>query len=457
MAHPIIRATLLPHSAPAHIRASLLPSNNPTDIKIGTVAGQTFREVDTLDTNDPVKVAAENAFLSLKGILGAERLFVDVDNARVFMTCPGGPEERLLLGEVKQRIMNTRSCSWNDAEEELGAYIQAIEQACKRSKLSKLSHYSPYGADVLASQIGEKPLQITRDSHPIIKNKQATSLAAELTSAKQDKDTVLGFIAHIPENPAQDRQREAVNTILHAEAFFISLRDQVAKKVKDLSDECVQDPTDQTKKDSLRRYNRFLERLQETNRYALWATAAFPNPEICYQRVLHDLYETAYANVKEPAEKPSFAEFCASAESLPLRKYAAEVASTLITDPKEYREFCLDEKNIEPKLEHINRFLLHALQNPPNSVDLSSPSLGSIRWTLPEKTEIQTMLGNAPIKTNVTTSIGNIKDIAQMSPAKRLKAAVEDTKTGIGNLVRDTTIPKPNIFQRIQNAVTKRF
>jgi hypothetical protein len=231
--------------------------------------------------------------------------------------------------------------------------------------------------------VGGKALALNQDSPYLVQEQQARCLISDVEKKKHGIASLLNQIPDLGE------RKTAVHRVLTAEWRAIQIRARVDEQVERLTTAYRTDPKED-KKAELRHWSRLQEELRSILRQALWATTVFSEPEACYEHLLYNFYIDSYAHLTDLKKRPSFQEFCSSADSLPFRRWAAETASTLIVDPIFYRLFC-QKHHIEPRDYHINRFL-NTINKDPQKVDLET--LG-IPFTATEKTAVTDLVNRA--------------------------------------------------------------
>ncbi len=324
--------------------------------------------VDKLENNDADKLAAEEAFKTLKEafreVYDVERMTVSMgDNCiTVHLALVGGKEETKTLWQLKNEIALKRAGGNQGVakkllpglDEELGELVETCNYAIKRSGLSMTTCRSK-GPDIRESKAHGKALTVGRHSAPLIQHKQAISLSEDV---KKERFNIFKSLEII--QPA--KRKEAAAQMLRSEARAIHLRDKLAEAVEKLTEQHQANPKKETEL-QLEQYNKLLVELRTISRDALWATAMHTDPKECFQMVLFDYFNEYYDGEKN---RPSFGEFVRSSISAPFRARAAEIASTLITSPVEYALFC-EAYGIDPKENHINVFLNQL----PRNIDFS--------------------------------------------------------------------------------------
>jgi hypothetical protein len=387
--------------------------------------GKTFLDTtDKLKPNNPHLVAAQNAFTALKAQVKAipeytdlATLMIDPTRGLATLTMTDGKQVILTTGELKAKMATISSP--DEAENEVAAAFDKFRLAFMRMGTRVLSHYSARGPDTLASQLGGKPLNIDRHSPYAIQSQQSLNLV----DGSENKHGLLSLIK--TNNGTEADKKELVNKALRAEAFYLHFRESIETKIADLKDAKAKEPDPKKKQpilEAIETYTKLHDDLLDAKRHALWASAMYSNPEECFERILYDYYEQSYGDAK-PMEKPSFAKFRSTEESVSYREHAAETASLLITDPKDYRLFCA-KHGIEPKGHHINRLLNHVINA---QGQLPAIPFGTFGYTVskPVQDEIDLLATASMAAANNLESQVDPLDAPDKTAEERLKVALK--------------------------------
>jgi hypothetical protein len=472
--------------------------DDPGEIFTGIYGEGAFREKGLEETN-PDQIAANTAFkewyAEVAQLVRAGKIGKPGERIQDMMVLDGTKEVEITLvnargktreitltvGEVKEKMIRHRMDTTGaprravaaQVEQDVESHFRAFDRVFKKGKISRVEHYSASG-NARGSALNKKALELTKHSPEILHKKQAKDLilASDLGLSEQTKWKGLGrkkesgplsFIGRIEgatPDETKAKQKKAVDRVLRAESYGIQLREKLTKRIDELNREILA-TDDPDEKDTLRArrnsYTELRDQLEnDTNRHALYVAAVFGRVPVegrdleeCYNAVLQDLYEEVYANESDE-NKPSFSEFVRSGTAEPFRKYAAEVASTLIVHPGQYRRYCR-EHGIEPKKDHINVFLNQALLREDNDDELANFDVLDISFDEEGEEEIRVMMSETREQVDqifggmkeeipevddlddeedplppVSSPLIDILDDGSKTPEERLKAALED-------------------------------
>lgn len=400
-------------------------------IRIGTKAGSFHDQTERLKNSNPTRIEAEKAFKSLKAqvnkvvphLVGKGNkhltmvsMSVDCKHSLITITLSDGKTQKeLTVGQLKNALAQIEGRSTLEVEKEIVGYFHKFDMAFLRIGISTLAHYSPKGPDVLGTSLGGKALDRRNFSYESIENKQSEDLSKDV----KNKWGILSLIGH--SRSSEEEKKKAVDKALRAESFLVSLQNSFAemmdKRVKK-SKQITNMEEKRTFDQATHRYKHLQDQLLEANRHALWASAIYDKPEECFKRILEDYHHDLYADKKEE-DKPSFRDFCESSHSLPFRQHAAEIASLLITDAAQYRNFCVNEHGISPRDNHVNRLLNQALKEPGHI------QFGSLGIELQEEEQQQVKAFISDALTNAGKIEAEVHKVAQgQAHADRLKTAL---------------------------------
>ena len=387
-------------------------------IRLGTYAIGNFRDLsDRLNPKKAPWTNMDESFRQLQTALqhsdpDLQRLEIDMDYGLITKIYSDDPSEdvEMTWGQAKIELAKHPELgSEEKAENFLGVCFRAFKTACQRSGVRTYVFYEPWGPDRLGSEMGKQAFEIDKRKTPqLIQRKQAITLTAD----QQKKSYNIGtFVANCYKGTHRAHQAEcaAMGKIIQAESFLIKLQERLSSHIQTLQ----QNPKANAK--AIRNANRILREVRGTNRHAFWMTASLiPPPEsimreewtrlhgsksqgtvpsfdtwrtsqeagifvdqfirserildLCYENVLKDHYEDLYRD-KTEYSRPTFDEFLHLSESHPYRQDAAEIASTLIQSPLEYRLYC-KRHGIEPNAYNGNTFLNQLLMEP-QQIDFS--------------------------------------------------------------------------------------
>jgi hypothetical protein len=403
-------------------------------IRIGTTASSSFMEAHRLNDKNPVKIKATQAFTDLKTALKAGypnvmNMTVDTDTALVTLTMKNRDEVVLTVGEVKALIKKTHP-NPKLVDEEVEGYFLAFSAASRKAGLTAIPYYSAKDPDKLGSTLGGQALEVTKESHALIQHSHVTSLFADQSKKKEIYRSANSLISKAGDVAAQ---KEAVKKILKIEAATVALETAVEEKTKALTTEYKASPSE-PKRATLRNFNLFQEKLRRLNREAIWAATLYPKSGECYEEMLIRYYELYASQFNDPSQVPGFIEFTRSAESRPFRQHAAEIASMLISNPKEYRLFCAKHE-IPPKDLHFNRFFINALQGTYKFEDLG------ISLPAKEEAELKDLTQKAIDSADALDPMIKRLEKPNQTPTNLLESAIYDKEVA-------TLIQTPSFWQR---------
>jgi hypothetical protein len=413
-------------AVPEDVQIALVPDkkeepDEPAEIHLGIYTSSSFTEKG-LKATHPDQIAANESFkkwykevgaivragkiedLSKKAIKPNEtlqRMTVLDGTKEVELTLvdeTGATRElTLTIIDLKNRMYQYRMATTpglsstkakESVEKDVAKYLEDFDRVFKKVELTRISHYSAEGfVEKRGGALDKKVLELNHLTPEIIHRKQTKDLILAADSGlsessdwrRKKTNGPLSFIRRIEgtnENDSKEKQKRAIDRILRAESFCIQLREQLTKKIDKLKKEMEATADYNDKEEIRKRRNQFTElrdQLQnDLNRHALYVVSAFAGEnnqkEQCYDAILNDFYEEIYANA-DADHKPSFQEFIGSPEAKPFIDYAAEATSTLITHPGKYRRYCADH-GLEPKKDHINSFVIHALAGDSNDQEI---------------------------------------------------------------------------------------
>lgn len=383
---PGVSATVacLPGKATATVHAGSGISANAAEIEavaagaiaMGTSARGTFLANTKLAPDCKAKTDADEAFKKIKedaraaNVAGFDIVAMSMNLDKCLITFysadPKAEPKTMTFGQFKKALADSGQ---QKVEDTFCERCRTMDTAFAQAGISTISHYSPIGGDKMGSEIGgaafQSKLITDLDRLGLVQAKEADTL---LRSVKEKNEGITGLVKRHPTS-----KKEAAKKVLHAEAFYIRFRDKLSENIQTLTAKFFQeaDKAEQKKLQAqLERMTQLCDMLKnDVNRHAFWATVLYDDPEDCYDALLRDYYEDFK---KSRDQYPSFEEFKNLAVASGCRQWAAEAASMLIQDPAEYRLFC-HNKGIDPRENHINRFLCQAANEkyPFGSLDIA--------------------------------------------------------------------------------------